>query len=64
MTLEERGTKRHSQLEKLTNVENTKSYLLRDLQKSSVIITGLKGNMVKDIQDLYTLNNVVTVKCV
>ena len=62
MMPEEREDKRHSQLDEPTNVLKTKANLLRDLQKSGVSMSGLKGKRVSDMQDLFTLNNVATVK--
>ena len=62
MTLEERGYKRHRQLDEPTNVANKKAKLLRNLQKADFSMASLKGKRVCDLKDLATLNSVVTVK--
>ena len=62
MTPEERESKRHSQFDEPTNASKTNFDLLRDLQKSGISMTGLKGNRVGYMQDLATIINFATVK--
>ena len=62
MTLEEMEAKRHSQLDKPTNVATTKDNLLRYHKKADVSMNGLKGKRVGNIQDLVMLKYVATVK--
>ena len=64
MTPEEKGAKRHSQLDEPTYVAKTKANLLRDVQNPGVSMTRLKVNRFDNLQDLATLKNVETVKCV
>ena len=64
MTLDEMEAKRHSQLDKPTNVATTKDNLLRDHKKADVSMNRLKGKRVGNIQYLVTLKYVSTVKCV
>ena len=49
-------------MDESTNVVKKKAILLRDLQKSGVSISSLKGKRARNMKDLAMLKNVATLK--
>ena len=51
-------------MDETKNAVKTNSNLLRDIQKYRVIMSGLKGNRVNNLQDLTMLNKIANLNCV